>query len=657
MRRAARLRQVPGSTARRPLGLRWLCGRQGRTGPRRRRRRSDRCDADGRRRLLRDQRAGARRRRAGSRQDERNDALRRRRRSAERGRRDRQPTEAARLAPARQRLEPRAAARGQPAARALARRLLADADSPQRRRSRGRTHLRSRCSRRSTSRTRKRCVSSGRSRWTAPTSTRASSARPLASSSPRRYRRPLPFKQPTDSTDRRARHRARPEPRRPPVVAPRLVAPDVPHQARRAGRRRPRGRSSNAGTSIARRRSPGLGMLTMLTVDLAKGLVPVNSVGVMTDARIVYASPDNLYLATERWADRPRPETPTEPQPSVTTAIHRFDISDPTRTTYRGSGQVSGYLLNQWSLSEYDGVLRVVSTDAPAWFDSSDSSAVVADDAAPRRRRAQPDRPRRQSRQGRARLRGPLRRPDRVRRHVQADRPALHGRSRRPRAAARARRARAPRLLGLPAPDRSRPAARHRAGRRRPGPASRHPALALRRLRPPASDAPRARDARPGLVRGGVRPPRVPLLAADGPRRRALRPAGGRLPRRAGARDHSSRAASPTRQERRPEPRSGGPWWSATASSRSPTPASRRAASARSLPRAGPRSRRRRRFRGLCRFRACADACCANALRRDRAARPRRGADRGPRRAAARRRVPPLVAPHARAPGRRRTAG
>jgi uncharacterized secreted protein with C-terminal beta-propeller domain len=115
-------------------------------------------------------------------------------------------------------------------------------------------------------------------------------------------------------------------------------------------------------------------MLTVLTVNLAKGLEPVDSVGVMTDARIVYASPDNLYVATERWAARPLPETPTEPQPSVTTAVHRFDISDPTRTHYRGSGQVSGYLLNQWSLSEYGSVLRVVSTDAPAWFGSSDST-------------------------------------------------------------------------------------------------------------------------------------------------------------------------------------------------------------------------------------------------------------------------------------------
>ncbi len=119
----------------------------------------------------------------------------------------------------------------------------------------------------------------------------------------------------------------------------------------------------------------GLGMLTVLTVNLAKSLDPVDSIGVMTDARIVYASLDNLYLATERWTGRPLPATPTVPQPSATTAIHRFDISDATHTRYRGSGQVSGYLLNQWSLSEYGGVLRVVSTDAPAWFESSDSTA------------------------------------------------------------------------------------------------------------------------------------------------------------------------------------------------------------------------------------------------------------------------------------------
>ena len=112
----------------------------------------------------------------------------------------------------------------------------------------------------------------------------------------------------------------------------------------------------------------GLGMLTILTIDLAKGLEPVDSVAMMTDARIVYASPNSLYVATERWADRPDPAKPTVGTSGVTTALHRFDISSPAKTQYRASGSVPGYLLSQWSLSEQRGVLRVVSTESPAWW-------------------------------------------------------------------------------------------------------------------------------------------------------------------------------------------------------------------------------------------------------------------------------------------------
>jgi len=149
--------------------------------------------------------------------------------------------------------------------------------------------------------------------------------------------------------------------------------------------RRP-GRHATAARALVQCRSvdrpkqfAGLGMLTVLTIDLARGLQPVDSVGVMTDARIVYASPSNLYVATERWSARPLPATPTVDPPNVTTEIHRFDISDPDRTHYRGSGQVDGYLLDQWSLSEDNGVLRVVSTNAPAWWETTgnDSSSSV----------------------------------------------------------------------------------------------------------------------------------------------------------------------------------------------------------------------------------------------------------------------------------------
>jgi hypothetical protein len=112
----------------------------------------------------------------------------------------------------------------------------------------------------------------------------------------------------------------------------------------------------------------GLGLLTVLTIDLKKGLDPVDSDAIVTDGRIVYASPESLYVATERWNDRPLPASPNEAPESVRTAIHKFDISDPAKTQYRGTGEVSGFLLSQWSLSEFNGALRVASTEAPAWW-------------------------------------------------------------------------------------------------------------------------------------------------------------------------------------------------------------------------------------------------------------------------------------------------
>src|SRR5262249_9064955 len=112
----------------------------------------------------------------------------------------------------------------------------------------------------------------------------------------------------------------------------------------------------------------GLGMLTGTTIDLAKGLDPVNATGAKTDGGVRCGAPASLCVATEGWAWRPLPATPQEAPQKVSTLIHAFDISDPTKTTYLGSGSVPGYLLSQWSLSDFQGVLRVVSTDTPAWW-------------------------------------------------------------------------------------------------------------------------------------------------------------------------------------------------------------------------------------------------------------------------------------------------
>ena len=90
--------------------------------------------------------------------------------------------------------------------------------------------------------------------------------------------------------------------------------------------------------------------------------------------------PHRLRLAGEplrrhRALGRPaRSEHADEAGERRPTEIHKFDISSPVKTHYRGSGTVSGYLLNQWSLSEYRGVLRVVSTETPAWWGAGGES-------------------------------------------------------------------------------------------------------------------------------------------------------------------------------------------------------------------------------------------------------------------------------------------
>jgi uncharacterized secreted protein with C-terminal beta-propeller domain len=111
----------------------------------------------------------------------------------------------------------------------------------------------------------------------------------------------------------------------------------------------------------------GPGMLTLLTVDLARGLEPLDSDSLMTDAQTIYASKRSLFVATERWFDPAVSDPERQVDTGPFTAIHRFAIDDPESAEYRASGEVRGFVLNQFSLSEHDGVLRVATTDQPPW--------------------------------------------------------------------------------------------------------------------------------------------------------------------------------------------------------------------------------------------------------------------------------------------------
>ena len=111
----------------------------------------------------------------------------------------------------------------------------------------------------------------------------------------------------------------------------------------------------------------GLGLLTVLTIDLDRGIDPVDSDAILADATTVYSSASRMYLATERWVD---PEVAQEQGAPVgrSTTVHAFDVARGDATAYKGSANLRGYLLSQFSMSEHRGALRVATTEEPPWI-------------------------------------------------------------------------------------------------------------------------------------------------------------------------------------------------------------------------------------------------------------------------------------------------
>jgi hypothetical protein len=115
----------------------------------------------------------------------------------------------------------------------------------------------------------------------------------------------------------------------------------------------------------------GTSMLTVVTLDLAGALEPHGSVTVVADGQTVYGTPESLYIAADhRGVPVPFDTLATRPFPVAdpATEIHKFDVSEPGSPQYVASGRVDGWLLNQYSLSEYDGHLRVATT-TEKWTD------------------------------------------------------------------------------------------------------------------------------------------------------------------------------------------------------------------------------------------------------------------------------------------------
>tara|TARA_B110000444_G_scaffold261557_1_gene315288 strand:- start:11895 stop:14231 length:2337 start_codon:yes stop_codon:yes gene_type:complete len=121
------------------------------------------------------------------------------------------------------------------------------------------------------------------------------------------------------------------------------------------------------------------GFNSIFTFDLTSDAFEFQADHIVGNYPLVYASQDVLILTESAWdwwwfwGNDNMDEA---------TNIHSFDISSPGDTVYTGSGRVNGTILNQFSISEHEGIVRLAVTSgqwARWWMDNPEpmSSSVV----------------------------------------------------------------------------------------------------------------------------------------------------------------------------------------------------------------------------------------------------------------------------------------
>ena len=116
------------------------------------------------------------------------------------------------------------------------------------------------------------------------------------------------------------------------------------------------------------------GVLNITHVDLDQANTPIESTGLLANGWNVYASQDNLYISMTSgswwwgWGSQ-----------TNESHIHKFALDGPQgEPRYAASGKVDGWILNQFSLSEYNGHLRVATTDNDwTWNEATQESEVT----------------------------------------------------------------------------------------------------------------------------------------------------------------------------------------------------------------------------------------------------------------------------------------
>lgn len=167
--------------------------------------------------------------------------------------------------------------------------------------------------------------------------------------------------------------------------------------------------SANCQSTYASRATNGDDALGVYSFDVSRPDSELKSTTILGDGAVVYASTESILVALTNFTQmqyggtEPPSSSPTGPSlfdglgidlgwgtPSSTpssaadttrpdrelTFIHRFELGDEGTVRYHATGTVEGWILNQFSLSEYRGYVRVATVVDPEGF-ATDSRVTV----------------------------------------------------------------------------------------------------------------------------------------------------------------------------------------------------------------------------------------------------------------------------------------
>lgn len=120
---------------------------------------------------------------------------------------------------------------------------------------------------------------------------------------------------------------------------------------------------SDCGNAWGSTNQSGDDVLGIFSFDISNDTSEVRTTTIVGDGSIVYASAESVVVALTNYSEATYADSSTEEVAS--TFLHRFELNGDSQATYQASGVVHGWILNQFSLSEYQGYLRIATQRYP----------------------------------------------------------------------------------------------------------------------------------------------------------------------------------------------------------------------------------------------------------------------------------------------------